>query len=156
MNLSVNRRYISKIRHVVFTRIAFVEAVSTFLIVLYIYTGIAKLMKFSVFQEQLFESPVLSPFAEIVSYMLPLTEFVISSFLFVPRLRKIGLLSSLILMILFTAYVILILSIDEKLPCSCGGIIGKLSWPGHLIFNSCCILLNYLAIRFINRERRSV
>lgn len=124
-----------------------VEIIAHLFIILFLYTGIAKLMEFDVFQEQLDESPVLSFAAPFIAWALPITEFIISLLLFFPRFRLKGLYASLIIMILFTAYVITILSIDKELPCSCGGIIEALSWTGHLIFNSSFVLLALLAIR---------
>jgi hypothetical protein len=57
-------------------------------------------------------------------------------------------------MILFTAYIIGLFSIDKELPCSCGGIIALLSWKQHLVFNSVFILLNALAIRLQKKEKK--
>lgn len=124
-----------------------VEIIAHLFIILFLYTGIAKLMEFDVFQEQLAESPVLAFAAPFIAWALPISEFIISLLLFFPRFRLKGLYASLIIMILFTAYVITILSIDKELPCSCGGIIEALSWTGHLIFNSSFVLLAILAIR---------
>jgi hypothetical protein len=128
-----------------------VEIIAHLFIILFLYTGVAKLMEFDVFQEQLAESPVLAFAAPIIAWGLPITEFIISLLLFFPRFRLKGLYASLIIMILFTAYVITILSIDKELPCSCGGIIEALSWTGHLIFNSSFVLLALLAIRIQRR-----
>jgi hypothetical protein len=35
----------------------------------------------------------------------------------------------------FTTYIILILNFSSFIPCSCGGILEKLGWTEHLIFN---------------------
>ena len=124
-----------------------VEIIAHLFIILFLYTGVAKLMEFDVFQEQLGDSPVLGPVAPIVAWGLPITEFVISLLLFFPRFRLKGLYASFIIMILFTAYVITILSIDKELPCSCGGIIEALSWKGHLIVNSGLVILAFAGIK---------
>jgi hypothetical protein len=124
-----------------------VEIIAHLFIILFLYTGVAKLLEFDVFQEQLGESPVLGPLAPIVAWGLPITEFIISLLLFSPRFRFKGLYASFIIMILFTGYVITILSIDKELPCSCGGIIEALSWQGHVIVNSLLVLLAFAAIR---------
>ena len=128
-----------------------VEIIALFFVILFLYTGISKLMDFLVFQEQLAESPILAPVAPIVAWGLPITEFIISILLFLPRYRLKGLYAAFVLMILFTGYVIAILSFSTELPCSCGGIIEQLSWKGHLIFNSLLILLAYVGIRMAKK-----
>lgn len=48
-----------------------VDFISFLLITLFLYTGIAKLMDFNVFIEQLSESPILKPFASAIAWGLP-------------------------------------------------------------------------------------
>jgi hypothetical protein len=43
------------------------------------------------------------------------------------------------------------ISFDKNLPCSCGGIISKLSWKQHIIFNLFFIVLSVIGIRFQKR-----
>ena len=124
-----------------------VEVIAHLFIILFLYTGVAKLMDFDLFQEQLAESPILEPIATLVAWGLPFSEFIISLLLFFPRFRLKGLYASFIIMVLFTGYVITILSIDKELPCSCGGIVEALSWKGHLIFNSILVVVAAIAIR---------
>jgi hypothetical protein len=44
-------------------------------------------------------------------------------------------------MVLFTGYIIALLTFSDKLPCSCGGVIELMSWSQHIIFNSLFIAL---------------
>jgi uncharacterized membrane protein YphA (DoxX/SURF4 family) len=136
-------------------RSTIVEIIALFFVILFLYTGISKLMDFLVFQEQLAESPVLAPVAPLIAWGLPITEFIVSILLFFPRFRLTGLYASFVLMFLFTGYVIAVLSFSTELPCSCGGIIELLSWKGHLIFNSLLILLAYTAIRMQKKLRKN-
>jgi hypothetical protein len=46
-----------------------------------------------------------------------------------------ALYASLTLMTIFTAYIIAILQFSYTIPCSCGGVLSKLSWQTHLVFN---------------------
>ncbi|MEJ7778751.1 MAG: MauE/DoxX family redox-associated membrane protein [Daejeonella sp.] len=49
------------------------------------------------------------------------------------KLRAFG---SCILLFLFSMYIILVINhAFERIPCSCGGIISKLTWGQHLVFN---------------------
>ena len=123
--------------------------------ILFLYTGINKLIEYSIFREQLSESPILKPFAHFVALTLPWTEFLIVLMLLIPRWRLKGLYAALIMMTAFTIYIIALLSIDDKLPCSCGGIIAVLSWSQHIIFNSTFILLAIVGIVLQKQVRRN-
>lgn len=124
-----------------------IDVTTHLFIILFLYTGIAKLMDFNLFEEQLYESPVIAPIAPIVAWSMPIIEILISISLFHPRFRLLGLYASFVLMSLFTIYVIVILNIDKELPCSCGGIVEMLSWKGHLFVNSALVLLALISIR---------
>jgi len=110
-------------------------------------------MDYYEFKEQLADSPILGFAATPIALLLPWVEFAIVLTLIVPRWRLKGFYATLALMILFTAYIIGLFSIDKELPCSCGGIIALLSWKQHLVFNGVFILLNVLAIRLQKREK---
>lgn len=47
---------------------------------------------------------------------------------------------------MFTAYIVIILHFSYFVPCSCGGILEKLGWTEHLIFNVVFVLLAIVAI----------
>ncbi len=132
-----------------------IEIIALFFVALFLYTGISKLMELDVFTEQLYESPILAPIAPVVAWGMPIGEFIIALLLFFPRYRLKGLYLTLILMILFTAYIITLFTISPELPCSCGGILEALSWKGHLVFNGLLILLSLVAIRMQKRMERS-
>lgn len=124
-----------------------VEIITTLFIILFLYTGISKLMDYSVFKEQLATSPILAPISYIVAILLPWVEFAIVLLLIIPRWRLRGLYSSFVLMILFTLYITGILTFSDQLPCSCGGIIELMSWKQHIIFNSLFIAMAFWGIR---------
>lgn len=130
-----------------------VEIIVMLFVILFLYTGISKLMDYSVFKEQLAESPVLGPMAKL-AIGLPLIEFLTSLLLILPRWRLKGLYVSLALMTLFTGYIITILSFSDQLPCSCGGIVAQLSWQQHVAFNSSFILLALTGIIIEKRLKR--
>jgi hypothetical protein len=112
-------------------------------------------MDFSVFKENIAESPLLAPIAKPIAWGLPWVEFIITLLLIIPRWRLKGLYASLALMILFTVYVIGLLLFDKKLPCSCGGILQEFSWPQHLAFNSIFVLLSIWAIVLQRLEKKA-
>jgi len=122
-------------------------------VVLFLYTGISKLMEYSVFKEQIAASPILAPVAPFIAWALPLAEFAVAIALFIPAWRLWGLYASFVLMLLFTGYIAALLSFSEELPCSCGGILQEMSWQQHLVFN---IVFTLLAVAgaLLERKRR--
>jgi len=127
--------------------------VALLLVVLFLYTGISKLMDYSVFKEQIAESPILAPIAPFIAWALPLVEFAVAVALFIPAWRLWGLYASSVLMLLFTGYIAALLSFSEELPCSCGGILQEMSWQQHLVFNITFTVLSIVSV-ILERKRR--
>lgn len=113
---------------------------------LFIYAAASKIIDFENFQVQLGQSPMLSAFANIISYAVPITEIIISLFLFNYKYRLIGLIVSFALMIMFTSYIYIILNYSSFVPCSCGGLLEELSWNQHILFNMGFVILISFAI----------
>lgn len=137
------------------SKAALVEIISILYSILFLYTAVSKLMEFDVFQEQIAENPLLEPVAPFIAWSVPIIEIILSIILFIPQWRLKGLYASLALMVAFTIYIGAIMIFNDKLPCSCGGIVSQLSWNGHLIFNSIFILLAFAGIRMERRLRRT-
>jgi hypothetical protein len=135
-------------------RTTIIETILVLNVILFLYTGISKLMEYNEFKEQLADSPILGFASTPIALLLPWVEFAIVLMLIVPRWRLKGLYASFTLMVLFTAYIIGLFIIDKELPCSCGGIIALLSWKQHLVFNGIFILLNGLSISLQKREKK--
>jgi uncharacterized membrane protein YphA (DoxX/SURF4 family) len=119
----------------------FIEIIALFFVVLFLYTAISKLMDYEVAKDQLASTPLLALVAREVVIIVPIAEIITAVLLFLPSTRKIGLFATLGLMLSFTAYIVYILNYNSELPCTCGGVLEQMSWPQHLIFNSCCIVL---------------
>lgn len=112
-----------------------IETVCLLFILLFVYAAVSKLTEFQNFRAQLGQSPLLSAYTGFVSIVVPVTEILIAILLVIPKLRLIGVLLSVSLMILFSVYIIIILNLSSFIPCSCGGILQNMSWKEHLIFN---------------------
>jgi thiol-disulfide isomerase/thioredoxin len=122
------------------------NVIACFFILLFAYTGIDKLLDFGSFKDQLTMSPLLGSFAGLIAWAVPVTELLLALILFIPGWRLKGLYASLVLMVLFTIYIITLIFINDELSCNCGGIIQNLSPPQHILFNLACILLAGVAI----------
>lgn len=130
-----------------------VTAVAYFFMVLFVYAAVSKMRDFENFQVQLAQSPLLSAYAGFISYGVIALELVIAGVLAFPKARRVGLYASFGLMVAFTVYIYLILNYSDFVPCSCGGILEKMSWQQHLAFNIACVVLALVSIVFIEKER---
>lgn len=97
-----------------------VMIISYLYVLLFVYTAVSKLLEFGDFRTQLGQSPVFAAIAEPVSYGVIITELLISVLLVTEKTRRAGLLLAFALMIMFTAYIIIILNFATFVPCSCG------------------------------------
>lgn len=112
-------------------------------IILWVYAGLSKLMDYQTFKFQLGRSPYLQNLSGIVAIALPLAEIATAALLVFNSTRLLGMYLSFFAMLLFTGYIYAMLYHSYFLPCSCGGILNKLDWHSHFIFN---IIFTVLAI----------
>jgi hypothetical protein len=125
---------------------SFIYIIALSQIILFTYAAVTKILDFQNFQVQIGQSPLLSAFTTCVSYGVPLVELILVLLLLFPKYRWIGLYGSFLLMVMFSAYIFTILNYSSFVPCSCGGILEKMTWNQHLIFNIIFVVLGALAI----------
>ncbi|MCI9844569.1 MauE/DoxX family redox-associated membrane protein [Flavobacterium pectinovorum] len=138
----------------IFSKSVIVEIICLLYVLLFVYAAVSKVLDFENFQVQLGQSPLLSAFAAWVSWLVPIAELIIVLVLIIPKFRSIGLLAALSLMTMFTAYIFIILNYSSFVPCSCGGILEKMTWNVHLAFNIVFVLLAVLAIILQDKNKR--
>ncbi|CAC9974406.1 MauE/DoxX family redox-associated membrane protein [Flavobacterium panici] len=143
MNLNFNKKSV------------FVQIVCLLFILLFVYAAVSKLLDFENFTVQLAQSPLLSAHASWVSIFVPAAELFTVLLLLIPRHRIKGLYCCLNLMIMFTVYIFIVLHYSSFVPCSCGGVLAKMSWNAHLLFNILFVVLAILAIAWKNCHRKS-
>jgi len=98
-----------------------IECVCALLILLFLYASVSKFLDFKTFIDQMNNQPLPNSWTPFLVWAIPLL---------------VGLYTSLILMILFTFYTgIVLLHFFPYIPCSCGGVIQKLTWNQHLVLN---------------------
>lgn len=129
----------------------FTEIISLLLIVLFVYTASDKLNHQVRFEAVLTKSPLLQPFAKLLTWAVPFLELAISIGLGIPRWRRTALAGSCLLMLVFTTYIGYMLISRQHLPCSCGGVISLMSWKQHFFFNCFFVLASLVAWRFSRR-----
>lgn len=119
-----------------------VKVISFLFVLLFVYAAASKLLDYETFILQLAQSPLLSAYAGIIAWSVPGLEIIIAILLILPRYRKAGLYASFFLMVLFTTYIYIILNYADFIPCSCGGVLEKMTWEQHFIFNVTLIILS--------------
>ncbi|MFH6967760.1 MauE/DoxX family redox-associated membrane protein [Flavobacterium sp. FlaQc-28] len=131
-----------------------VEIICLLYILLFVYAAASKLLDFENFKVQVGQSPLLSAFAGWVSWAVPLSELIIALMLLIPKFRNPALFASFGLMSMFTVYIFIVLHYSSFVPCSCGGILEKMSWNIHMIFNIAFLALAAGAI-ILNRQLKA-
>ncbi|HEY8659196.1 MAG TPA: MauE/DoxX family redox-associated membrane protein [Hanamia sp.] len=131
-----------------------IEIICFLLILLFVYAALSKLLEYNTFKIQLRNSPFLKLIAGIIEWVIPTAELIIAALLTVKHTRKIGLVASLMLLLMFTVYIGGMLLSDSHLPCTCGGVIEQLTWKQHILFNLFFILLSATAI-VLERKQKS-
>jgi len=122
--------------HALNLRSSAVFIISILLQVLFVYTALNKLSDFQKFRVELGQSPLLAPFTLAVAIATPTLEIITALLLFFHSSRRLGLVLSFGLMVLFTTYVYVIMHYASNVPCSCGGILNNMGWKEHLVFNA--------------------
>ncbi|MBI1342478.1 MAG: hypothetical protein GC171_06050 [Terrimonas sp.] len=130
------------------------------LVFLFLYTALTKFYDVSRFAATMKHNYILSPYADVLKWLVPITEIIIVILLCIPRTRRKGILISSVLLALFAGYISYMLLKDSELPCTCGGILESMSWKQHLVFNISMIALSVAAWlcypkRFIATNRSS-
>lgn len=139
----INSFFIFKLR---ITSELIVEIISGLFFLLFLYAATNKLFDYQGFKVQLAQSPILTPVSNQVAWFIPALEVAISFFLVIPKTRLFALYASYSLMVMFTAYIVVILNFTQRVPCACGGILESMQWREHFVFNVFFILIAIVAI----------
>ncbi len=123
-----------------------IEFIYFLYILLFLYAGGIKLWDYNRFVGELGKSPLITRYSEWLAWFVPSLEIAIVILLMIPRYRLRAMQAATGLMILFTLYIAVMLSLYEELPCACGGVISGLQWQGHLLFNLMFVILGCACI----------
>lgn len=137
-------------------QIVLADFISSIVLLLMLYAALSKLSDIGHFKFVLARSPLLKPIAHIIAWVIPVSEILIAILLIVPITRTRALLYSIILLSVFTIYLTGMLLFSSDVPCSCGGVIQKLSWPQHIIFNLFFISLSISGIVLYKKHKEAM
>jgi hypothetical protein len=126
---------------------SYVQLISCLLILLWVYAATSKLINYEQSRMQMMNQVFPDSINAVLLWVIPITELLIAGLLLFSKSRIAGLILSAILLFLFSGYVLLVmLNVFDRIPCSCGGIISKLSWGQHLVFNLVFLALAILGL----------
>ena len=130
-----------------FKRQILIECISALLILLFLYASMSKFMDFHTFTGEMMNQPLPHYLTRFLIWFIPITEIGLCLLLLFERTRLLGLYGSLGFMSLFTIYsIIIILNFFGRIPCSCGGVIKRLTWRQHIVFNLFFVALSISGI----------
>lgn len=122
-------------------------------IIMYIYVATDKVLSFDYFQKALDAQVFDDKYTPILSYLLPSIESICVLLLIIPKLQRIGLIVSTLLMLAFTIYVVIVLLFYMPgAPCACGGLFKSLSWEQHLVVNLVFLIAGAYSIKIYSHE----
>lgn len=131
-----------------------IEIISSLLILLFLYASLSKWLAFRTFIGDMNNQPFPNWMTPFLVWFIPIIEVLIVIGLIFEKTRVQSLYASLFLMLAFTIYTVAILLHSFKyIPCSCGGVIRKLTWPQHLVFNLFFVGISLLGIILKRREQ---
>lgn len=109
----------------------------------------------ALFRSQLSRQPLPSSWVPILIWFLPSIELITAGLLMFSKTRKMSMLLSLSLMVIFTVYVAMaVIGYWENIPCSCGGVLNQLGWKDHLWFNLFFTFLAAAGIYLLRSQHR--
>lgn len=120
---------------------------------LFAYAAISKLSSYALSRKQMLNQLFPYQVAILLTWLVPATEIILALALLFPQIRRASLFSSLLLLLIFSLYITISMSgIFGRIPCSCGGILGEMSYRIHLIFNVCFIIIAWMGLRFLPKK----
>lgn len=133
------------------------EVIATLLVLLFLYASLSKFLDFKTFIKEMNNQPLPNAWTPFLVWCIPCTEIALCVTLVFERTRLPGLYGSLVLMGLFSLYAIVILLHGfSYIPCSCGGIIRRLTWPQHLVLNLFFVALAITGIILQTRKSKPI
>lgn len=135
-------------------RTIILEFIAFLFVMLFVYAALTKAFDYEKFTIQISQSPLLTGFGKVIAPFVIITELVTAALLAFHRLRLIAFFSCFCLMTAFTAYIVFILRFSSYIPCSCGGVLEKLGWTEHLIFNTGFVMLAFTGIILQAQQNR--
>lgn len=141
-----------------FLKYRYLESIMNyFLVILFLYAGLTKILEGNLFYQNLLGSPVIEndTIATLTSWLAPLLEILTSILLMSRKTRNKGFYLACFLLIIYTLYLLDLLFFSTGIPCTCRAFFQFLDWYGHLYFTIGCMLLVMLNIIIYSNKHLS-
>jgi hypothetical protein len=138
------------------SRMLVADIICSLLVLLFSYTAISKLLVYDTFVRQLSKSPYVEEYASTIAWLLPAAECILALMLMVKATRLMALFAGFGLMLFFTAYIYAMLHYSFYIPCSCGGVLAKMTWTQHFWFNVAFTVLSLTGIVLTITSRKDI
>ncbi|HWB91346.1 MAG TPA: MauE/DoxX family redox-associated membrane protein [Puia sp.] len=136
-----------------FKKQVMLECISALLILLFLYASVSKFLDFKTFIKEMNNQPLPNSWTPFLVWFIPCAEILLSAALIFERTRLLGFYGSLVLMGLFTIYsIVILLHGFSYIPCSCGGVIKKLTWRQHLVLNLFFVTLSVVGVIYQRKK----
>jgi hypothetical protein len=133
-----------------------VELIDSLLVLLFLYACSSKWVDFKLYIGDMNNQPFPNQLTPWLVWTIPPLELAVALALAFERTRLIGFYASLVLLMIFTIYTAaVLLHTFAYIPCSCGGMMRKLTWPQHLVFTFFFAVLSVLGIVLIRALAKS-
>ncbi|MDR2270460.1 MAG: hypothetical protein LBF27_06080 [Sphingobacterium sp.] len=129
------------------------EIIVFILILTWVYTFAAKVFDFETFQRQIKGAYLLSAGGNPLPYLLQIVHLGIILLLMNKNWRRIGLITSALVLILYTGYLIYVLHFAPSIPCSCIAMFSWMNWNDQLYFNIAILAINIIGLVFFSLNR---
>lgn len=118
-----------------------IRVISTFLIVLFVFAAVYKIIYFGTFRIQLNKSPFINGYAAWIAPLIPAMELLVAFLLYRATYRLAGLFCAFFLVSFYTIYLLSMLHTGHEMSCNCGELWQRLSLSMHLLFNLGIVVL---------------
>ncbi len=132
--------------HTMRTKNLIAETIIFLLLLMWAYTFASKVLDFDTFRRQINGAYLLSSMGSALPYCLQLLHLLLVLLLLKKSWRKIGLITSLSVLLLYTGYLIYILKFAPSIPCSCISLFRGLNWNDQLWINLAVLTLNIIGL----------
>ncbi|QEM09112.1 MauE/DoxX family redox-associated membrane protein [Mucilaginibacter rubeus] len=130
------------------------ELVTALLILLFLYTGLSKLLDFQNFEVAMRFQHLPGWITFPLTYTLPLAEIVVAALMIPDQSRLTGIYIFLGMMTAFSLYAgAALIHLFPRAPCACGGALRSLNWEQHFVLNLLFTVLAVAAIRYYRAKQ---
>lgn len=122
------------------------EIIIFLLLLSWSFTFVSKIFDFETFGRQIKGAYLLSVGGKLLPYVLQFVHLGIILMLLNKSWRRLGLITSMVVMVLYTGYLIYVLKLAPSVPCSCIALFNWMNWNDQLYFNFLILAINIIGL----------